>query len=167
MTTKIKKLICVAVVLIISVGILCACNDDDFRNPRNGEPEAGEFYTLQEAYDNGWLSKGDLRNIAYYYGGDGQRKGFEPTPKNPEELSEETELAIRADWAERNGGENANDNVWQISRLKYCGTYDGLTIVYIHSGAICAQIVGEQKIGGIKFVYPVAAHIIYVWKATE
>ena len=62
--SKIRKSLIVGVVLIMCVGILCACNNgDDFRNPINGEPEAGEFYTLQEAFDNGWLSRGDLRNI--------------------------------------------------------------------------------------------------------
>ncbi len=53
--SKIRKSLIVGVVLIMCVGILCACNNgDDFRNPINGEPKAGEFYTLQEAFDNGW-----------------------------------------------------------------------------------------------------------------
>lgn len=27
----------------------------------------GSFYTLQEAYEKGWLTKEDLMNIAYYH----------------------------------------------------------------------------------------------------
>ena len=72
MIKRLTKLICVVLALVTCAGIMCACNknDDDFRNPRNGEPEAGEFYTLQQAYDNGWLSKFDLLNIAYHKTGD-------------------------------------------------------------------------------------------------
>ena len=157
MTTKIKKLICVAVVLIVCVGTLCACNDDP-------DVLQGEFYTLQKAYDNGCLSKDDLSNIAYHYSGDSQGEEFEPTPKDPEELSKETEFAIRTCWAERH---KDDEFAGRINKLKYCGTYGGFTSVYIYSGALAPQAVLVEIIGEIKFVYPNSAHQIYVWKVTE
>ena len=163
------KLICLTIVLIMCAGILCACNnDDDFRNARNGEPEAGEFYTLQEAYDNGWLSKGDLRNIAYYLSGSGQRKGFKPTPKDPEELSAATELAVKEDWAKylrEKGTENAVADGVMIKN--YFGTYDGLVAVFVYdsySGYSCAMV--EKSVGGVKYTYYDSNQIL-VWAQRE
>ena len=157
MRKKLTKLICLGIVLVMCVGILCACNknDDDFRNPRNGEPKAGEFYTLQQAYDNGWLSKGDLRNIAYHKTGDGQRKGFTPTPKDPETLSAETELAIKEDWTRllrEQGTENAVAD--DVTIHNYYGIYDGLVAVFVsdnYSGGVGTFF--EIYIGGVAFNY--------------
>ena len=33
-----------------------------------GSPK-GNFYSLREAYDNGWLTQEDLQSLAYYYNG--------------------------------------------------------------------------------------------------
>ena len=164
--SKIRKSLIVGVVLIMCVGILCACNNgDDFRNPINGEPEAGEFYTLQEAFDNGWLSRGDLRNIAYHRTGDGQRKGFKPTPKNPEVLSAETELAIKeahaANLRESGTLEAVTDGVTIIA---YYGIYNEMiavlidAIYYAHPSVECFETVGN-----IKFEYD-NPNFIRLWK---
>ncbi|MCM1306401.1 MAG: hypothetical protein NC037_02550 [Bacteroides sp.] len=169
MKKKLIKIICFGLALIMSVGILCACNnDDDFRNPRNGEPEAGEFYTLQQAYDNGWLSKGDLRNIAYYWSGGGQRKGFKPTPKNPETLSPETELAIKEDRAENlheSGTEEAVADGVKITN--YFGTYDGLVAVFVYDNySGYSTALTQKQIGGVSFKYYDSNQIL-VWKSNE
>ena len=166
MKKNLIKLICLCLALVTCVGILCACNknDDSFRNPRNDEPEAGEFYTLQQAYDNGWLSKGDLRNIAYHKTGDGQRKGFTPTPKAPETLSAETELAIKEDRANRlreQGTENAVADGVYITN--YFGSYDGLVAIFVYdaySGYACAIV--NKTVGGVKFKYYDSNQIL-VW----
>jgi hypothetical protein len=31
------------------------------------QPRVAGFHTLETAYDNGWISKTDLKSIAYYY----------------------------------------------------------------------------------------------------
>ena len=170
MRKKLTRLICLIIALVTSVGILCACNknDDNFRNPRNGEPQAGEFYTLQRAYDNGWLSKGDLRNISYHRTGDGQRKGFKPTPKDPETLSTETELAIKEDWARLlREQETVNAVADDVTILNYYGIYDGLVAVLmtdIYSGY--ADAIFEKYVGGVKFRYPDSNQIL-VWAQRE
>ena len=170
MIKRLTKLICVVLALVTCGGIMCACNknDDDFRNLRNGEPEAGEFYTLQEAYDNGWLSKGDLRNIAYHKTGDGQRKGFKPTPKSPEILSAETELAIKQDWANslrKQGTENAVAD--DVTIHHYYGMYDGLVAIFITSrSAMYLDVIVEKNIGGVKFTYGNSNQIL-VWVQRE
>ncbi|MDE6075037.1 MAG: hypothetical protein K2G26_01215, partial [Clostridia bacterium] len=54
---------------------------------------SGEFYTLQEAYDNGYLTLEDLLSIAYYHNGGitGNEElislDFTPKQKNPECIS--------------------------------------------------------------------------------
>ena len=161
-----KNIIYIVLIIILCFFTMCSCNyDDDFRNPINGEPEAGEFYTLQEAFDNGWLSRGDLRNIAYHRTGDGQKKGFKPTPKNPAVLSAETELAIKEAYAanlrERGILEAVADGVGVNN---YFGIYNDLVTVFIYdkySGY--ADVILNQTIGGIKFTYNNSNEIM-VWK---
>ena len=169
-STKIIALVTVLIICLTGLAlIMTACNnDDDFRNPRNGEPEAGEFYTLQQAYDNGWLSKGDLRNIAYHKTGDGQRKGFKPTPKNPETLSAETELALKEDWANRlrdTGTENAVAD--GVTIHYYYGTYDGLVAIFVSDRySKHFQVINEENIDGVKFKYTDSNEIL-VWKISD
>ena len=144
------KFICLIVVLIMCVGVMCACNkDDDFRNPRNGEPEAGKFYTLQQAYDNGWLSKGDLRNIASYYN-DG--KDF------PEKLDVDTENRIKNAKAESLRNDEAHPileaKAEDFKILRYYGTYDDLIVIILndpYSEAPAVIVNYWEKIGGVKF----------------
>ena len=161
----ISKILCLGFVLIMGLGILCACDkEDNFRNPKNGEPTSGEFYTLQVAYDNGWLSKGDLRNIAYYYAGDAQKKGFKPTPKIPETLSHETELAIR----ESNLYSRWDDSKVAIDDIVirgYYGEYNGLIAVIVHNNsAYYPAVVYEVTVGGIKFSFGSPGTVIELWK---
>ena len=62
---------------------------------------AGTFYTVQEAYDNGWLTQEDVMSIAYYHNGgrthneEIMSENYEPTPKTPHVLSDETQLKIK------------------------------------------------------------------------
>ncbi|MDE5600874.1 MAG: hypothetical protein K2J16_00045 [Clostridia bacterium] len=169
MNAKMKflsRILCLGLVVSMALGILCACDkDDDFRNPQNGEPTLGEFYDLQTAYDNGWLSKGDLRNIAYHYADDAQKKGFKPTPKNPDMLSEETALAIKESYIKPYQESRPDSNANDVPIDGYYGTYNGLVAVYIrYGGAYC--VVTEKNIGGIEFVFP-DSHEILVWKSNE
>ena len=147
--------------LSLTAVLLCACNNDyNYRNPRNGEPEMGTFYYLQTAYENGWISKGDLQSIAYYQNGYAHKKGFKPAPKNPETLSEDLEQAIKNDYIRQMYDNNATiGGVW-IS--KYYGTYDGFIAIMINMGGFCAT--REDTIDGIKIVYNYLTDQILLWK---
>ena len=126
----IGKILCLALVLVFGLGILCACdNDDKFRNPKNGEPTSGEFYYLEYAYDHGWLSKGDLRNIAYHYAGDAQKKGFKPTPITP--LSPETELAIKEARLQETLPSHPDAVIDDFEIQGYFGTYSGFVAIFL------------------------------------
>ena len=129
----------------------------------------GEFYTLQEAYDQGLLTVDDLKNIAYYQNGESPDESFVPTAKNPETLSTETENAIKETKAydyrnrEVNPKTDAKPNAYRI--VKYLGTYNNCSAVmieseyYDHNNAIW-----EIDIEGIIFKYN-NGNRIYIFKA--
>lgn len=55
---KLKKLVSVLVVCLLMAGICCGCVGD------NGKViEEAPFYSLQAAYNNGYISRRDLRKI--------------------------------------------------------------------------------------------------------
>lgn len=141
------KVFCIGLVLIMCVGILCACNknDDDFRNPRNGEPEAGEFYTLQEAYGNGWLSKGDLRNIAYYYNNS--------NIDYPTGLEDGLENAIKQSYCFDLQKSIPNAEIAGVHINKFYGIYDNFVAVTMSNDYVSLDLIIEKEyeIGGIKF----------------
>ncbi len=167
MKSKFAKFICVGLLLIICISVLFACNkDDNFRNERNGEPEAGAFYSLQTAYDNGWICRNDLRNIAYHRTGDAQKKGFVPTAKNPEVLSAETELAIKEAYI-RDLRENYNDtvdiNLDGVSIDAYYGEYEGFIAIMISGYYGYMDVITEDNVGGVKFIYS-NSNTMSLWK---
>ncbi|MDE6303130.1 MAG: hypothetical protein K2M36_06055, partial [Clostridia bacterium] len=124
---------------------------------------AGVCYSLQTAYENGWLSKVDLQNIAYYHNvplydpfGESLIKGFKPTPRTPEALSEETEKTIV-----EAGLKGREWLLVHLKEMKYYGTYDGFVAVlfdFNRHNDIC-----EDIIGGVKFIYNDFEKII-LWK---
>ncbi|MDE6285289.1 MAG: hypothetical protein K2M17_06040 [Bacilli bacterium] len=154
MKKVLKKSLIIAVisVLALSAVLLCACNNNrDYRNPRKGYPEYGVLYSLLTAFENGWISENDLQNIAYYHTGEVQRKGFNPTPKYLETLSEENELAIRQAFFEENRS-NDKQTVDQVQIKAYLGCYDGLVAVKI-SQTLYNNILDrvDRLIGGVVF----------------
>ncbi|MDE6284324.1 MAG: hypothetical protein K2M17_01085 [Bacilli bacterium] len=167
MKRVLKKSLIIAViaVLTLSAVLLCACNNDDnYRNPRNGEPEAGTFYDLQTVYDNGWISKGDLQNIAYYHNGYAHKKGFKPAPKNPETLSADIELAIRQNYFDSRCDNKAEFTVDNVHIEKYYGIYDDFVAMMITADFFAYALpVEEVIVGGVAFKY-YNSNRITVWK---
>lgn len=69
----IKKVSIFAAVVIMTFGIFCGCqkpsnndNDNKTNDPTNEEVVSGKFYTLEEAFEIGHLTKANLEQIAYY-----------------------------------------------------------------------------------------------------
>lgn len=151
MNKNIKKFICLGLTLIACVVVLCACND----NKSEINAVDGEFYTLQEAYDNGWLSKTDLKNIAYQLNGT-KPIGF--TPKDKEPLSAEDERLLKNDYASRfDDGRTADD----VLICGYYGQYNGFVAVIVDNGHF--DVITNKEVGGVKFTYP-DSNTITLWK---
>lgn len=164
MTNKLKKLIYVGVVLIMCVGILCACNDDDFRNPRNGEPEAGMLYfDLEMIYNNGWICKGELRQIAHY---------INSVDNCLDEFSEENKNKILNAVVERDSQhmlpeEQIDINEYRITR--YYGTYDGLVFFntnspYASDPTVVISYEDYIEIDGVKFHYTMGRVDVMIYR---
>ncbi len=161
-----KKIIVLGMALIMCLAIFTGCNQE--------EKKVGAFYTLKEAYDEGWLLIDDLRSIAYYQSGVQDEPNFVPIPKNPENLSGESEIAIKKTYlanllAQTNSSGKKlypRAKMDDINILGYYGTYNDLIAVKIsdeYSGF--ADVVVELTIAGVTFTYSGAC--VVIWKSNQ
>lgn len=63
-----KKILAGILACVFALGTLCACGGSGNGANGNGETQnfpSGSFYTLKEAYANGWLTREDLMEITY------------------------------------------------------------------------------------------------------
>ena len=166
MNKKIKGLGILMAALLLCCGIAgCA-------------PQAsGTFYSLEEAYEEGFLKRDDLMSIAYYHNGGREYnenimvEEYTPQPKEPQELTEEISLKIRetAAYVYRNDKYiNAPKAVADDFKIiEYCGTYNDcvaimMTDIYTgYTGALITDVIGE-----VSFFYN-SGNKIKVWKGNK
>jgi len=101
----------------------------------------GHFYSLQEAYDNGWITRTHLLDIAYFsndsvvFDVNSNIIEHTPLPKNPEFLDDKTALRIRQDFfvrtMEANLIENGNYTIDDVNITQYVGIYNGFIAIGI------------------------------------
>ena len=130
----------------------------------------GEFYTLQQAYDEGWLTQEDLKDIAWYHNGGNtfneQIMGgdFQPRPKSPEALDKMTDRSIKQTYIKSFlSKENAGTGGVHIDG--YYGSYNGcypLMMSDNYSGTTGAIVM--RTVGGVTFYYN-SGNEIKIWKA--
>ena len=109
-----------------------------------GKLETGTFYTVSEAYENGFLTREQVMSIAYYYheGYDSTQcdekiisEDFTPFPKSPETLNKKTDKAIKtsfynsAYWAQYE-----NKRTFDDIGYVYYGTYGNAVAVIVSAG---------------------------------
>ena len=136
------------------------------------EKASGEVYSVKEAYDNGWLTQEDLMSIAYYLNGgraDNEEiisENYEPLPKTPDVLSDETEYKIKsaaaAEYREKYHIKDAKAKGFTITA--YYGTYGDCVAVMtedVYSGA--ATVVWTDMIAGVSFLYS-SGISIQIWR---
>ena len=158
------------------------------------EKTVGAFYSLQEAYDNGFLSYDELQSIAYYhqsqfinpdfgmsFNADLMGDNYQPIPKTSENLSTLLNLAIKQtmvnDLNKRFDTDSfALDN---IVIYEYCGTYnDCVAIRMLYSAGpdfAVNDITCEHTVANVTFFYPdytsfyyltsyIFSNTIMIWK---
>lgn len=159
-----KKLVKILAFILCALSLTVAfvgCNKGSNPNNENAEPDTGKFYTLQQAYDNGYLTQADLENIAYYHNGE------KPYPEN---ISEDTAKLIKKDWVKN----LADDEVApaeditedRVSITKYYGTYNGSVAVIVErAGAMYPAVYNPvvEEIGNVVFNYSFYGPRITVW----
>lgn len=107
----------------------------------------GKFYSLEKAYDNGWLSMGDLESIAYYYN-DYSNRTDGPDKKLSSEEEEEIKRAFLNQIAEDPFGEKD-----EVKINFYYGTFNGNIVVAVRYSLMCIDPVTKDEvyIGGVLF----------------
>ena len=137
------------------------------------EEELGKFYSLQEAYDNGWLTREELLSIAYYYYEEkfpslGGRYGNEeimdenytPLTKTPATLDVEMDLEIRKAYVK--------GNIYRVDTMEiqaYCGTYGECIAVYIYDwGREYLDELDIEKVLDIQYIYPCIGPTIKIYR---
>lgn len=159
MRRSILSVICLSAVVFACICSFCACNESK-------EPEKrGEFYTLQEAYDNGILTREDLQTLATAYLCE-DRSGVQTTESLT--LDKETENAIKETKAydlrhSEDPIKNANTDGINVSA--YYGEYSGAYVVIVTCKYYCyVQAWHTIEIDGISLFVP-ASDALTVWKA--
>ena len=140
------------------------------------EKTVGTFYSLQEAYDNGWLTQADLMSIAYYHNGgrwhneEIMNEDYEPAPKTPEVLSEITEFKIKCTALKEYKTEFSKTPSASIAKVEdftiteYHGTYNGcIAVRMIDKFTGYPGVIGTPKIAGVRFYYGMPNYI-KIWR---
>ncbi len=165
---KVKRMAVIMGMILLCAGVLCGCD-----NGNNSEIGEGTFYTLQEAYNAGYLTKEEIMSIAYYHNGgrvyneEIMSEDYKPITKTPQELSEKTVNKIKENAAHEYNSEHdpkikATADGFTIDQ--YYGTYGNSIVVIItdiYSGS--PGIVGIETIANVN-LYMNAAYVIKVWK---
>ena len=136
---------------------------------------SGTFYSLEEAYDLGYINKNDLMHIVYYY-----RRTVYVVADNstnslnwieldfiPEKelgsIKSEKELAIKSSFIYHNERWFANMNyeeAMQSLTFKFLGEYDGYYAVKIDAGDY-GEVEEEKVIDGIAWFQSGASILLY------
>ena len=100
--------------VLLSLSVLSGCKKND---------NVGDFYNLITAYEEGLITKEDLKSIACYYNGK-EVDGFNPKPMNPEKIDKRSQKLIKKMYLEKIlDGKKTNINKVQI--YNYYGNYNG------------------------------------------
>jgi len=146
---KIKKIF-MAVCLACAFCVSFALSSCAYKN-------IGEFYSLEAAYDNGYITTDDLKNIACYQNGANEYEDF--TPCDIGELDATTALMIRMDCL----GDNKEYTLDSISIRKYYGTYNGYVAVMIDDYNDVMDALRDVTVGEVTLHYN-DGNSIKLWK---
>ena len=152
---KAKKAFIALLLGIVMLFGVAGCN-------KKSQESTGTFYTLQEAYENGWLTQENLKNIAYYH-----NNGI----PYPESLSNNIAKSIKKSWAKKLKDDNTNQATDITEEMvvieEYYGTYDECVIIIVdrfdanYPGIYAPYTI---EIGNVIFNYNLYRPVIIVFK---
>lgn len=160
-----KLMVAICVIVILCSIAMGGCD--------NREPK-GEFYTLQQGYNNGLITIEELQTIAYYNSNGNDCSFITPIPKDPESLDEETMQKIKNDaliillaQKGKDGKQKyPNATINDISVIGYYGTYNGVIVAKIADGFNgWADMVETTIIAGVEFTYSGVLPVL--WKENK
>lgn len=132
--------------IILLFELLCSCNS-------NKKSFDGSFFSLDEAYELGYINNDDLSSIAYYFNSD-KYPDIVPKEKNPSSLSKYEEYIIKYLYL-KNERVNHGYQIEDINIRKYYGTYNGCVVINIKNKRIFYDLVfeDEHRIGDVIFYH--------------
>ena len=136
-----KKILILGMAMIMALGLFAGCWSN------NGEIVENEpFYSLQAAYNKGFITKRNLKSIANFH-----KNG------NAGILDDELANEIKAAYFESYPFEGYHEDDITIDDVRICvyyGTYDGFTAIMIDYKSYSYTGCGwNETIDGIKFEY--------------
>lgn len=140
-----KKIITLGVMLIMVLALFTSCSQNN-----NGKVIVeGPFYSLQSAYNQGLLTKKDLKEITKL-----KNNG------NIEKIDEQIENRIKQSYSNY----YSQEKVEEVIIDRYLGTYNGSVAIMIgYKNNEYTSVCWEEKIAGVTFKYSDSQRI-YIWK---
>lgn len=165
MKGQIRKWLAGVLSLALCAGVFAGCDvgSDNFGKI------SGAFYTMEEAYEAGYLTREDLMSIAYYHNGGREYnencmpESYQPAPMQPEEIDMATANAIKDEYIEefRPDYEATREDIF-IDH--YYGCYNGAFAVIISDNfSGFPGVIDFVEIDGVTFYYPLVNYI-KIWK---
>lgn len=158
-----KKFFSVGATLLMSLCLLCSCgmNGDEY-------VDEGSLCSIETAYENGWLTQENVRDIAYYYhamANEYYDEGYTANPKVPNTLDAETEQKIKITYL-YSVIKNPSLSIKNIYIGDYYGTYGDCIAVGIDDSYLAVDLIfyPEYEIGGVIF-HQFSPAGIRIWKA--
>lgn len=155
---KVKKYISILLCLFSSSS-LSGCNN-----------YIGDFYTLTDAYNNGYITREDLLNIAYYYNDmtNVNDEAFVPIEISQNDLSKKTIKAIKNTYLATILENASYATVDGIHISSYFGQYGDCVSLSMRDDYTCVDLlppVEEYIIDGVKFInYIDGPYGLAIWK---
>lgn len=116
----------------------------------------GEFYNIEDAYEQKFLTRDDLLNIAYYYNGSKNINDSDFVPKEVSinELSKSVSNSIKRTHLKRIQEYVENGKIEKVHISHYFGKYGKCIVLTIYDEYIKIDplIVPEYVIDGVKFL---------------
>ena len=160
------KLLAGILTVILCVGAsLCGCRQS-----------AGTFLSLREAYESGYLTKEEIRSIAFHHNGgrayneDIMDEDYAPLPMSPAELSESVALQIREDVAlslrsaQQSPVPEASAD--DVCIAEYCGTYgDCVAVMTKNVYVMYTDAEWCDEVAGVSIYYS-DGNSLKIWRNT-
>lgn len=140
-----KKIITLGVMLMMVLALFTSCSQNN-----NGKVIVdGSFYSLQSAYNQGLLTKKDLKEITKL-----KNNG------NIEKIDEQIGNRIKQSYSNY----YSQEKVEEVIIDRYLGTYNGSVAIMIgYKNNEYTSVCWEEKIAGVTFKYSDGQRI-YIWK---
>lgn len=144
-----KKILIALIAVAISLAVLTGCAPDGGTNGNQNADNGGEFYTLREAYNYGYLTQNDLKGIAYYVN-NGETHSELSEDYIVNSIKESAAKAMR----EREIQPNADAKAEGFTIVGYYGNYSSYYVVRVSNeyDLFPTDVPNEwEEIGGVDF----------------